>query len=127
MIEFQSVSKQYSPDALALREVSLSVAKGELVYLAGPSGAGKSTLLKMIAAMERPSSGQVLVNGQDIGKLRRASLPYLRRNLGLIFQQQRLLTDRSILANVMLPLLVVGAAKGEAEARARAALDKVGL
>ena len=127
MIEFQSVTKQYSPDALALREVSLSVAKGELVYLAGPSGAGKSTLLKMIAAIERPSSGQVLVNGQDIGKLRRASVPYLRRNLGLIFQQQRLLTDRSILANVMLPLLVVGAAKGEAEARARAALDKVGL
>ena len=127
MIEFQSVTKQYSPDALALREVSLSVAKGELVYLAGPSGAGKSTLLKMIAAMEKPSAGQVLVNGQDIGKLRRASVPYLRRNLGLIFQQQRLLTDRSILANVMLPLLVVGAAKGEAEARARAALDKVGL
>jgi len=127
MIEFQFVSKQYSPDATALREVSLTVAKGELVYLAGPSGAGKSTLLKMIAAMERPTSGAVLVNGQDIGKLPKASVPYLRRNLGLIFQQQRLLNDRSILANTMLPLLVTGASKSEAEQRARAALDRVGL
>ena len=127
MIEFQSVSKQYSGDAYALREVSLTINKGELVYLAGPSGAGKSTLLKMIAAMERPSSGSILVNGQDIGKLSNASIPFLRRNLGLIFQQQRLLTDRSILANTMLPLLVTGASKAQADKRARAALDKVGL
>ncbi len=127
MIEFQNVSKQYSPDALALRDVSLTIAKGELVYLAGPSGAGKSTLLKMIAAIERPSSGQVLVNGQDIGKLRKASVPYLRRNLGLIFQHQRLLTDRSILANVMLPLIVTGASRAESERRARAALARVDL
>ncbi|HZV66545.1 MAG TPA: ATP-binding cassette domain-containing protein [Telluria sp.] len=127
MIEFQSVSKQYSAHALALRDVTLNVAKGELVYLAGPSGAGKSTLLKMIAAIERPSAGAVLVNGQDIGKLRKASVPFLRRNLGLIFQQQRLLTDRSVLANTMLPLLVTGASRAEAEQRARAALDKVGL
>jgi cell division transport system ATP-binding protein len=127
MIEFQSVSKQYSAHAVALRAVSLNVAKGELVYLAGPSGAGKSTLLKMIAAIERPTSGAVLVNGQDLGKLRRAGVPFLRRNLGLIFQQQKLLNDRSILANTMLPLLVTGASKGEAEQRARAALDKVGL
>jgi cell division transport system ATP-binding protein len=127
MIEFQSVTKQYSADATALRDVSLCIAKGELVYLAGPSGAGKSTLLKMIAAMERPTSGSVLVNGQDIGKLRKASVPFLRRNLGLIFQQQRLLTDRSVLANTMLPLLVTGASKAHAEQRARAALDKVGL
>jgi cell division transport system ATP-binding protein len=127
MITFQSVSKQYSADNLALRDVSIDVAKGELVYLAGPSGAGKSTMLKMIAAIERPTSGNVLVNGQDIGKLRPAGVPFLRRNLGLIFQQQRLLTDRSVLANTMLPLLVTGASKGEAEQRARAALDKVGL
>src|SRR3954464_8008395 len=127
MIEFQSVFKQYSPDAIALRGVSLSIGKGELVYLAGPSGAGKSTLLKMIAAMERPTSGSVLVNGQDIGKLKKASVPFLRRNLGLIFQQQRLLNDRTVLANTMLPLLVTGAARAQAEQRARAALDKVGL
>jgi cell division transport system ATP-binding protein len=127
MIEFQHVSKQYSADAMALRDVSFTVAKGELVFLAGPSGAGKSTLLKMIAAIERPSHGSVIVNGQDIGKLKAASVPFLRRNLGLIFQQQRLLTDRSILSNVMMPLLVTGGSRSQAEQRARAALDKVGL
>jgi cell division transport system ATP-binding protein len=127
MIEFQSVSKKYSADALALNDVSFNIAKGELVYLAGPSGAGKSTLLKMIAAVERPTSGRVVVNGHDIGRIKRAGVPFLRRNLGVIFQQQRLLNDRSILANVMLPLIVTGAAKGQAEQRARAALDKVGL
>jgi cell division transport system ATP-binding protein len=127
MIEFQHVSKQYSADAMALRDVSLTIAKGELVFLAGPSGAGKSTLLKMIAAMEKPTQGKVIVNGQDLSKLKPAGVPFLRRNLGLIFQQQRLLTDRSILSNVMLPLLVTGAARAPAEQRARAALDKVGL
>jgi cell division transport system ATP-binding protein len=127
MIEFKSVSKKYTSDAYALREVTLDIAKGELVYLAGPSGAGKSTLLKMIAAIERPTSGQVIVNGHDIGKLKKAGVPFLRRNLGLIFQHQRLLNDRNILANTMLPLLVTGASKGQAEQRARAALDKVGL
>jgi cell division transport system ATP-binding protein len=127
MIEFQSVSKKYSSDSFALRDVSLNIAKGELVYLAGPSGAGKSTLLKMIAAVERPTSGSVIVNGQDIGKLKKAGVPFLRRNLGLIFQQQRLLNDRSILANTMLPLIVTGAPRAQAETRARAALDKVGL
>jgi len=127
MIEFRNVSKQYSPDAVALRDISLTVEKGELVFLAGPSGAGKSTLLKMIAAVERPTSGQVIVNGQDITRIKPVAVPFLRRNLGLIFQQQRLLTDRSILANVMLPLLVTGASRSQAEQRARAALAKVGL
>jgi cell division transport system ATP-binding protein len=127
MIEFHSVSKKYSSDAFALRDVSLNIAKGELVYLAGPSGAGKSTLLKMIAAVERPTSGSVVVGGHDIGKLKKAGVPFLRRNLGLIFQQQRLLNDRSILANTMLPLIVTGAPRAQAETRARAALDKVGL
>ncbi|MYM30862.1 cell division ATP-binding protein FtsE [Duganella sp. CY15W] len=127
MIEFRNVSKQYSSDVMALRDISLTVNKGELVFLAGPSGAGKSTLMKMIAAMERPSSGQVIVNGQDIARIKPAAVPFLRRNLGLIFQQQRLLTDRSVLANVMLPLLVTGASKTQAEQRARAALGKVGL
>ncbi|XLZ73152.1 ATP-binding cassette domain-containing protein [Massilia sp. SR12] len=127
MIEFQHVSKQYSTDGIALRDLSFTIAKGELVYLAGPSGAGKSTLLKMIAAMERPSSGKVLVNGQDIGALKRAGIPFLRRNLGLIFQEQRLLNDRTVLANVMMPLLVTGSPRAAAEQRARAALDKVGL
>jgi cell division transport system ATP-binding protein len=127
MIEFQQVSKHYGAGATALSEVTLTINKGELVFLAGPSGAGKSTLLKMIAAMERPSAGKVIVNGQDIGKLKRAGVPFLRRNLGLIFQEQRLLADRSILANVMMPLMVTGQPRAQAEQRARAALDKVGL
>jgi cell division transport system ATP-binding protein len=127
MIEFQHVSKKYSRDAMALTDISLSISKGEWVFLSGPSGAGKSTLLKMVAAMERPSAGHIKVNGQDIGRLKASGLPYLRRNLGLIFQQQTLLTDRNVLSNVMLPLLVTGTAKADAEKRARAALDKVGL
>ena len=127
MIEFRHVTKQYGPDAKALDDISLTVGKGELVFLAGPSGAGKSTLLKMIAAMEKPSAGQVMVNGQDIGRIRPAGVPFLRRKLGLIFQQQRLLTERTVLANVMLPLLVTGASRAQSELRARAALDKVGL
>lgn len=127
MIEFRHVSKKYSREATALSDINLSVSKGEWIFLSGPSGAGKSTLLKMIAAIERPSAGTVTVNGQDIGRLKRSGLPYLRRNLGLIFQQQTLLQDRNVLTNVMLPLLVVGTAKADAEKRARAALDKVGL
>ena len=131
MIAFQSVSKQYthgdSQGAYALHDVSLDIAKGELVYLAGPSGAGKSTLMKMVAAVERPSSGNVIVNGQDIGRLKPAGIPFLRRNIGIIFQQQRLLNDRNILANTMLPLLVTGARTADAAQRARAALDRVGL
>lgn len=131
MIAFQSVSKQYTHgdarDAYALHEVSLDIAKGELVYLAGPSGAGKSTLMKMVAAVERPSSGKVIVNGQDIGRIKPAGIPFLRRNIGIIFQQQRLLNDRNILANTMLPLLVTGARTADAAQRARAALDRVGL
>lgn len=127
MIEFSQVSKLYGKDSAALSGVTLSVAKGELIYLAGASGAGKSTLLKLIAAIEKPSSGTVQVNGQDIGRLKASGLPYLRRNLGLILQQQRLLFDRNVLANVMLPMIVSGATRPDAEKRARAALDKVDL
>jgi cell division transport system ATP-binding protein len=127
MIEFEGVSKQYSRHAAALSGITLSIGKGELVFLSGPSGAGKSTLLKMIAAIERPSTGKIKVNGQDIAQLGRSGIPYLRRNLGLILQDQALLTDRNVLANVMLPLLVTGTPAGEARSRAQAALDKVGL
>ena len=127
MIEFRQLSKRYPPDIHALTDITLSIGKGELVFLAGASGAGKSTLLKMIAAIERPSAGAVLVNGQDIGRIKPSGIPYLRRNLGLIFQQQRLLADRDVLANVVLPLVVCGTSRQDAERRARAALDKVGL
>ena len=131
MIAFQSVSKQYTHGdargAYALHDVSLDIARGELVYLAGPSGAGKSTLMKMVAGVERPTSGKVIVSGHDVGRIKPAGIPFLRRNIGIIFQQQRLLNDRNILANTMLPMLVTGARTAEAEQRARAALDKVGL
>ena len=127
MIEFKNVSKEFSQNVYALRDISLTIADGELIFLAGPSGAGKSTLLKMIAGVERPTSGTVLVNGQDISKLKPSSLPYFRRKLGLILQAQGLLVDRTVLANVMLPLIVVGTTTAEAETRARTALDRVNL
>ncbi|GAC1328270.1 MAG: ATP-binding cassette domain-containing protein [Collimonas sp.] len=127
MIEFNQVSKKYARDVVALRDITLTVNKGDLIFLAGPSGAGKTTLLNLIAAIERPSSGTLTVSGANVGKLQSSGLPYLRRNLGLILQQQKLLQDRTVLANVMLPLLVTGATRAEAEKRARAALDKVGL
>jgi len=127
MIQFQHISKQYGRDTRALNDVSFDVARGELVFLAGPSGAGKSTILKLIAAIERPTAGSLHVFGQDVGKIKRGAIPFLRRNLGIVFQQPCLLLDRSILANVMLPLTVTGASGAQADKRARAALDKVGL
>ena len=127
IISFSHVAKQYPGEVTALTDVSMEIAEGELVYLAGPSGAGKSTALKLIAGIERPSAGVLLVSGQDMRKLNRATLPWLRRKLGLILQQHRLLQDRSVLQNVMLPLLVSGSTPKEAEQRANVALDRVGL
>jgi cell division transport system ATP-binding protein len=127
IISFSHVSKHYSRDTKALSDVSFEIEEGEMVFLAGPSGAGKSTLLKLIAGIERPSGGVLLVSGQDMRRLNRSTLPYLRRKLGLILQQHRLLQDRSVLANVMLPLIVSGALHDEAEQRARVALERVGL
>ena len=98
-----------------------------MAFLTGRSGAGKSTLLKLIPAIERPTSGAVIVNGQNVGALKRGAIPYLRRNIGLVFQDQKLLYDRSVYDNVMLPLAFSGQATQEAARRARAALDKVGL
>jgi cell division transport system ATP-binding protein len=111
----------------ALREVTFALDPGELAFVTGRSGAGKSTLLKLIPAIERPSAGTVLVNGQNVGALKPAALPYLRRNVGLVFQDQKLLYDRSVHDNVMLPLAFSGHAPREAARRVRAALDKVGL
>lgn len=127
MIEFFDVSRFYPDDITAVRNITFSIQPGEMVYLTGPSGAGKSTLLKMIAAIEKPDEGSLVVNGQDIGSLRPAGIASLRQNLGLVLQQQGLLHDRTLLDNVMLPLIVTGTARAEAEARASAALDKVDL
>ncbi len=127
MISFSSVSKRCPGGQEALKSVSFAIAQGEFAFIAGHSGAGKSTLLKLIPAIERPSSGAVLVNGQNVGALQRVALPYLRRNLGLVFQDQKLLYDRSVIQNVMLPLAFGDLSSREAERRARAALEKVGL
>jgi cell division transport system ATP-binding protein len=127
MIKFDHVSKRFPPDMDALVNVSCEITTGELVVIGGHSGAGKSTLLKLIAAIERPTSGAVLVRGQNIGSLKRSAVPYLRRNLGLIFQDQKLLFDRSVFDNVMLPLTISGFAPQGAKRRVQAALDKVSL
>jgi cell division transport system ATP-binding protein len=127
LISFSAVSKRYAGGQEALRGVSFALEAGEFVFLTGHSGAGKSTLLKLIPAIERPTSGSVIVNGQNVGALKRSAVPYLRRNLGLVFQEQKLLYDRTVYDNVMLPLSFSGQAPREAARRARAALDKVGL
>jgi len=127
MIRFEHVSRHYPPGMDALVDVSFAIEKGEMALLGGHSGAGKTTLLKLIAAIERPSSGAVLVNGQNVGALKRSAIPYLRRNLGVVFQDQKLLFDRNAFENVMLPLSIAGFSPKEAAKRVRAALDKVGL
>lgn len=127
MISFNQVSKRYPGGYEALKNVSFNVAEGEMVFLTGHSGAGKSTLLKLIAAIERPNSGSVLVNNQNVGALKEAALPYLRRNLGIVFQDHKLLFDRSVFDNVLLPLQICGFEPRESGKRVRAALDKVGL
>jgi cell division transport system ATP-binding protein len=127
LVSFSAVAKRYPGGQEALKDVSFALEAGELAFITGRSGAGKSTLLKLIPAIERPSAGSVLVNGQNVGALKRPALPYLRRNIGLVFQDQKLLYDRSVYDNVMLPLAFSGHAPKEAARRARAALDKVGL
>jgi cell division transport system ATP-binding protein len=127
LVSFSAVAKRYPGGQEALKDVSFALAAGEAAFLTGRSGAGKSTLLKMIPAIERPSAGSVVVNGQNVSALKRAAIPYLRRNIGLVFQDQKLLYDRSVYDNVILPLAFSGHAPKEAARRARAALDKVGL
>ena len=127
MISFSAVTKRYPEGLEALRDVSFSISAGEMVFFTGHSGAGKSTVFRLLAAIERPTSGSIVVNGQNLAALRKGAIPYLRRNFGLIFQDQKLLFDRSVLDNVALPLAIVGAPHKEALRRARAALDKVGL
>ena len=127
MVSFSAVAKRYPGGLQALKSVSFSLEPGALAFVTGRSGAGKSTLLKLIPAIERPSAGTVLVGGQNVGALKRSAIPYLRRNVGLVFQDQKLLYDRTVFDNVMLPLSFSSHAPREAARRARAALDKVGL
>lgn len=127
MIQFDQVSKRYPGSMDALHNVSFYIEQGELVFVTGHSGAGKSTLLKLIAAIERPTSGTVLISNQNVSKLRASALPYLRRKFGLVFQDHKLLYDRNCFQNIALPLHINGLTGIEANKRIRAALDKVGL
>lgn len=127
MIRLDRASKRYPPGLDALSNLSVEIGEGEMVTVSGHSGAGKSTLLKLIAALEKPSGGAVLVGGQNVGALTPGALPYLRRRIGMVFQDQKLLFDRNAFDNVMLPLAIAGFPPREATQRVRAALDKVGL
>ena len=127
MIVFDHVTKRYPNGREALAGVNLEIHPGEMVFLTGRSGAGKSTVLKLIALVERPTRGTVLVGGRNIGTLKARHIPAYRRSIGMVFQDHRLLADRPVFDNVALPLAVAGATFKETDKRVRAALDQVGL
>lgn len=127
MIRFEGVGKRYPGGNEALRGLDLHIRQGELVFVTGASGAGKSTFLRLIPLLERPSRGSVLIDGVNLSALRRRRIPFLRRRIGMIFQDHRLLHDRTVFDNVALPLVITGRPHQDVARRVRAALDKVGL
>jgi cell division transport system ATP-binding protein len=127
VIRFENVHKRYPSGREALSGVTFMLDKGEMAFLTGPSGAGKSTLLKLIALIERPTRGTVLVNNQNTARVPRRRIPYFRQRIGVVFQDHKLLYDRSVFDNVALPLVIAGMKPREIGRRARAALDQVGL
>jgi cell division transport system ATP-binding protein len=127
MIRFERVSKRYPNGREALRDVTLQIGAGEFVFLTGRSGAGKSSILKLVALLERPTRGTVMVNGQDTGSLPARAIPAFRRRLGVVFQDHQLLMDRPVYDNVALPLIVSDTPFRDIDKRVRAALDQVGL
>lgn len=127
MIRFDHVYKRYPNGREALSDLSLELASGEMAFLTGHSGAGKSSLLKLIALIERPTRGQLIVNGQNVAGVSRSKVPAFRRQIGVVFQDHKLLHDRTIFDNVALPLIIAGVGTKETGKRVRAALDQVGL
>ena len=127
MIAFHRVFKRYPNGREALAELTFEMATGEMAFLTGHSGAGKSTVLKLIALLERPTRGQVIVGGRNTASLGSRAIPAFRRRVGMVFQDHRLLHDRPVYDNVALPLVVAGVARREMDRRVRAALDQVGL
>jgi cell division transport system ATP-binding protein len=127
MLKFDNVTKRYPETGDVLRNVSFHLRRGEIAFLTGHSGAGKSTLLKLIAAMERCSRGLILLDGQDLSHAKENQLPFIRRKMGVIYQDYKLLHDRTVFDNVALPLVIAGYGHQEIVRRVRAALDKVSL
>ena len=127
MIELQNVTKRYPGNQEALSSLNLALERGEMVFLTGPSGAGKSTLLKLVAAIERPTHGQIFINQRNITQIPKHKVPNLRRYMGIVFQDHHLLYDRNVFENVSLPLRIAGYAQADIRRRVRAALDKVSL
>ncbi len=127
MIRFNQVSKRYQSGHEALHKVDLHLEAGEMAFLTGHSGAGKSTLLKLISVMERPTQGELFLAGQNLNRISRRKIPFIRRKMGIIFQDHQLLFDRTVFDNVALPLTIAGFHPREVGRRVRAALDKVGL
>ena len=127
MIRFDQVHKRYATGREALAGVSFTVPRGEMAFLTGPSGAGKSSVLKLIALIERPTRGQVLVDDQNTSAIQPRRIPQFRRGIGVVFQDHKLLHDRPVADNVALPLIIAGVARREIDRRVRAARDQVGL
>ncbi|XQW85083.1 cell division ATP-binding protein FtsE [Thalassotalea piscium] len=127
MIRFNNVSKAYSGGIIALKNVSFSLAAGEMAFLTGHSGAGKSTLLKLMSLMETSTSGSIHINGKNLSEVTYPQIPYVRRGIGMIFQNHNLLMDRTVFDNVALPLIIEGFSHKETKKRVEAALDKVHL
>jgi cell division transport system ATP-binding protein len=127
MIRFDQVHKRYPNGREALAGVSFAVASGELAFLTGHSGAGKSSILKLIALIERPTRGQVIVNDRNVAAIKARGIAQFRRQIGVVFQDHKLLHDRPVMDNVALPLIIAGVPRREVDKRVRAALDQVGL
>lgn len=127
MLRFQNVNKTYSGSVLALRNVSFHLAAGEMAFLTGHSGAGKSTLLKLISLIEKPTSGSIQINNQALSRVSYSQVPYVRRGIGMIFQNHNLLMDRTVFDNVALPLIIEGYGQKEIRKRVETALEKVQL
>ena len=127
MIKFEQVGKRYPNGHVGLHELSFHVRRGEFLFVTGHSGAGKSTLLRLLLAMERPSSGKLLLAGQDLSHITNAQIPFLRRQIGVVFQNHQLLFDRSVFDNVALPLQILGLGREEIARRVGTALERVSL
>ena len=127
MIRFEQVGKRYPNGHVGLHELSFRVRRGEFLFVTGHSGAGKSTMLRLLLAMERPTAGKLLLAGQDLAKITNAQIPFLRRQIGVVFQNHQLLFDRSVFANVALPLQILGLPQEEINQRVSLALERVSL